>query len=166
MEQNNESTTSGPKRSLFIGAAVLAICAVVYFSYHTASPRVDNASGTIGAAKKYRSTQIAESDVKLAEGGSATAVTVKDPADDNAAMELRNTASALGLTARDLSARESFDATAAADLARSAAELGKTAQAVLDHQAAMEKSAMADLQQQASALEKSAAEVLNNTAKL
>jgi hypothetical protein len=166
MEPSNEPTTSGPKRSLLIGAAVLAICAVVYFSYYTSSPGVDNASGTIGAAKKYRSGQIAESDVKLAEAGTHTAVTVKDPADENAATELRSTAAALGITARDLGAQQSFDRTAAADLARAAAELGKTAQVVLDHQASLEKTVVADLQSQASALQKSAAEALNNQASL
>ena len=162
MEQDKEGPSKSPKRSMLVGAAVLAICVVVYFAYYFPAP-LDDVSGTIGAAKKYRSEQISDKDVKLAEQGSATATAVKDPADENAAMELRSTASALGRTARELSAKVGFDRAAADNLARAAAELGKTAQSLLDRQTSMEKSAVADMQSQAAALEKSASAALGWT---
>jgi len=156
MEEMNEPSSKKQKRTLLIGGAMLAICAVMYFSYHTSSPSIGDTSGTIGAAKKYRPEQITGRDVRLSERQEGGIPIIQNTADDVAAAELRSTASALAKTAQDLAAKAGFDRTIAADLARTAAELGKTAQAVLDRQSAMEKSVMDDLQSQVSTLEKSA----------
>lgn len=151
MTQEPETPSHAPKRSLLIGAGVLAICGVVYLSYHSTAPNDDSVSGTIGAAKKYRSEQISDKDVRLAESASGVA-RAKDPADDNIVTELRSTAAALGKSAQDLAARSGFDRALAADLGRTAAELEKTAQAVLDRQVTMEKSVAGDLQRQVAEL--------------
>jgi hypothetical protein len=155
MTQEHEHASGRPKRSILIGAGVVAICAVVYFSYQTAPPSADSVSGTIGAAKKYRSEQISDKDVQVGEPASGVAL-AKDPADDNVVTELKKTAAALGTSARDLGSRPGFDRTLAAELGRTAAELEKTAQAVLDRQVSMEKSVAGDLQRQAVELNRTA----------
>lgn len=155
MTQGQEHASGRPKRSILISAGVVAICAVVYFSYHTPPPSADSVSGTIGAAKKYRSEQISDKDVQVGEPASAVAP-AKDPADDNVVTELKNTAAALGMSARDLASRSGFDRSIAAELGRTAAELEKTAQAVLDRQVSMEKSVAGDLQRQAVELNRTA----------
>lgn len=66
MESSPNKTPTGKKTSWLIGGALLAILAVVYFSFFYPPTPEDEVTGTIGAAKKYRSDQITESDVTLA----------------------------------------------------------------------------------------------------
>ena len=66
MESTPNTKPTGKKTSWLIGGALLAILAIVYFSFFYPPTPEDELTGTIGAAKKYRSDQITEGDVKLA----------------------------------------------------------------------------------------------------
>ena len=57
---------SNKHKGLFAGLAVVAIVAIVYFSFLYPPPSNDDTTGAIGAAKRYRAEQIQESDVQLA----------------------------------------------------------------------------------------------------
>ena len=52
------------RRPIWIGAGVVVACFLVYVVFH-GWPPVDNVSGTIGAANKYRAGQMSEKDVHL-----------------------------------------------------------------------------------------------------
>ena len=76
MESSPNKQPTGKKTSWLIGGALLAILAVVYFSFFYPPTPEDEITGTIGAAKKYRSDQIAEGDVKLAGENAASETAV------------------------------------------------------------------------------------------
>ena len=60
---NNSS--KGGKNVLVIGIGLVAVAAVVYFSFFYPPVPKEDAQGTIGMAKKYHSSQMSENDVAL-----------------------------------------------------------------------------------------------------
>jgi len=118
-------TKGSTKYSWLIAGAVVAIVAVVYFSFYYPPTPAGDAQGTIGAAQKYRSEQITDKDVVT--GAPSASPFAEQIMADAAAMEQ------LGSAARDLNkaiaeygARPKFDKTIAADLGAAAAALEKT----------------------------------------
>ncbi|MGH7451967.1 MAG: hypothetical protein ACRENG_11505, partial [bacterium] len=68
MQNQSPSLLSGRKGALLIGGALVAVIAVVYFSFFYPSLSQDEAAGTIGGVKKaekYRAGQMSEADVVL-----------------------------------------------------------------------------------------------------
>jgi hypothetical protein len=89
MAQATNNPSHKSRRVLLLGIAGLAIVAVVYFSFFYPPTKNEDVTGTIGAAKKWRSEQITDKDVKLE--GSAIA-------SDEKAAELTKAADALHAT--------------------------------------------------------------------
>lgn len=75
-------------KGLVIGGAILAVIAVVYFSFFYPPPSGEETAGTVGGVKKYRAPQITEKDVVL-EGQQSTESQPADQvsADDEATFE-------------------------------------------------------------------------------
>ncbi|HSQ75922.1 MAG TPA: hypothetical protein VLT13_10215 [Bacteroidota bacterium] len=76
MESTSNKKPTGKKTSWLIGGALLAILAVVYFSFFYPPTPEDEVTGAIGAAKKYRSDQITQGDVTLAGENAASETAV------------------------------------------------------------------------------------------
>jgi hypothetical protein len=184
-EAGMSSVKGSSKYGWMIAGSVVAIVAVVYFSFYYPPAPADDAQGTIGAAQKYRSEQITDKDVVI---GSASTSPFAEQimADANTMQELGRTVSALGKTSADFGAKAGLDRTIAADLGRAsvalerAVTLGKTAglqktiaadllertksldknaAAAMDAKAGLDKNAAADLQRAAGAMELNAAAV-------
>jgi tetratricopeptide (TPR) repeat protein len=65
MENATNKTPRSPKPILVIVGSLAAIAVVVYFSFFYPPVPAGDTEGTIGAVKKYRTTQISEADVVL-----------------------------------------------------------------------------------------------------
>jgi Mg/Co/Ni transporter MgtE len=84
--ENQTNQASGNKRTPWIiGVAVVAIAVIGYFTFFYPPVEQKDVSGSIGGAKKYRSEQITDKDVKL-EGQSSE----KNAAFDNATLEQKS----------------------------------------------------------------------------
>jgi len=164
---NPTKTTRGPKIALMGGIAVLAIVAIVYFSFFYPPAKTEDLSGTIGAAKKYRSEQITDKDVKL-EGQASEAVAGNDAiADVQAAHEFAATASAFEKSFKALDSRVKLDATFRASYQRAAEVLNSVAQSLgRAAKSTYDAREVADLQSSAAALERAASAVVANRAQV
>ncbi len=131
MESSVNKLPKSKKTPWLVGSALVAILAVVYFSFFYPPTPADDATGTIGAATKYRSEQISEGDVQLAGqetagGGAAVAANV-EAFDRIAVDEKTELVSKQALEAREaIFARFSFEH-ASAILDRTAPEALRTA---------------------------------------
>lgn len=108
--EHTTSSTRRPRTAILAGTAVIAIAAIVYFSFFYPPTKSDEVSGTIGAVKKYRSEQITEKDVNLASQQS-DAIAVETAADNQAATELAATATTFEKTYHEFSNRYALDKT-------------------------------------------------------
>src|SRR5512133_3773671 len=90
METNATKPARNSRVILLTAGALVAIVAVVYFSLFYPPVDSQDTQGTIGAAKKYRSEQITDKDVKLEGVQSSSEAAIADATD---ATELKSTAS-------------------------------------------------------------------------
>jgi hypothetical protein len=160
MESNATKPARNPRVTLLIAGAVVAIAAVVYFSFFYPPVDTQDTQGTIGAAKKWHSEQITDKDVMLEgveSGASETAM-----ADATDATELKNTASSLANAAKELGNRKGFDNKTIADLNNAARELSNMAQSVLDNKHQYGKQAVGDVLSQAADLQSKAVGAVAN----
>jgi hypothetical protein len=151
------SPTSGSRKySWLIAGAVVAIIAVVYFSFYYPPVPASDSQGTIGAAQKYRSEQIADKDVVT--GVTATSPFAEQVMADAAAMDqLGSAAKDLGKAIAEYGSRPTFDKAIAADLGAAAAALNKTIG--LGKAIGIQKSIAGDLLERAKGLDKSIADL-------
>jgi len=152
MEQNGKK----PKTRLLIVGSIVAVVAVVYFSFFYPPVAPDEAQGTIGAAKKYRSQQISEGDVLV--GGAATGNVARVALDTKISEDLRLAASDLAKSAVEMGSRATFEKSFAANLGQAAAAMARTAE--LARFAGMNKTVPADFLGKALQLSKEASEAL------
>jgi hypothetical protein len=124
------NSTSKPRVAILAGTAVIALAAIVYFSFFYPPTPSNEVSGTIGAVKKYRSEQITDKDVTLSSEQSA-AITAEMAADKEAANQLAATAASFANTYRELDARLKLDKDTKAQFERTIAVLEKTTQITL-----------------------------------
>ncbi len=123
-------STSKSRRTIMVGAGIVALAAIVYFSFFYPPTPSNEVSGTIGAVKKYRSEQITDKDVNLASQQSE-AIAAETAADVQAANELAATASAFEKTYRSLDNRVVLDKQIKAEFQRTIASLEKASQITL-----------------------------------
>jgi len=124
------NSTSRPRVAILAGTAVIAIAAIVYFSFFYPPTPSNEVSGTIGAVKKYRSEQITDKDVTLSSQQSE-AITAEMAADKEAANQLAATAASFANTYRELDARLKLDKDTKAQFERTIVALEKTTQITL-----------------------------------
>ena len=168
MEHNTSNPSNRSRKTLLLGIAVVAIVAVVYFSFFYPPTGNDETSGTIGAAKKYRSEQITDKDVKL-EGIQSTAAADQTVSTDVAG-DLRNAAESLEKSVRGLQKATSLklDRTYRDNLEKAAEAATNAARAVTNRppgrpHATFDNAAAVSLQKDIVALEKSIQEVMGKT---
>ena len=163
---NPTKASRGPKIALMGGIAVLAIVAIVYFSFFYPPAKTEDVSGTIGAAKKYRSEQITDKDVKLEGQSSDALATGESIVDVQAANEFAATAKEFERTFRALDAQVKLDATARDTYQRAAIQLNSIASALArTPKNSYDARAVAELRSSAAELERSAAAVVAAKAK-
>jgi hypothetical protein len=163
-----EAIMKGNKR-IVIGGAVVALCAVVYFSFFYPPTSPDETQGAIGAAKKYRSEQITDKDVQLAAENNAAGTTGTGVVDEQAAADLQKNATELSKTIKVINATVTLDKTMRATYNNAAAALEATAKFLADkpwsgHRGVTwDNRAMADMAAQASTLDKAIKSALEKT---
>ena len=164
--ENPTTTSRGPKIALMGGIAVLAVVAIVYFSFFYPPAKTEDVSGTISAAKKYRSEQITDNDVKL-EGQNDQAIAATESiADVQAAHEFAATAAVFENSFKALDNRYRLDATFRSTYQR-------TAQVMSNLARTMERApvntydarAIADLRSTATTLERTASSLTSQNAR-
>jgi len=65
MAQSATNRSKGGRSTIFIGVAILAVCALAYVAYDGFPPSDDQAVGAIGTSDRYRTEQISDQDVQL-----------------------------------------------------------------------------------------------------
>jgi len=124
------NSTSKPRVAILAGTAVIALAAIVYFSFFYPPTPSNEVSGTIGAVKKYRSEQISDKDVTLSSQQSE-AIAAELAADKEAANQLAATAASFANSYRELDARLKLDKDTKAQFERTIIALEKTTQITL-----------------------------------
>ncbi len=125
MQTNATKPARNSRVMLLTAGAIVAIVAVVYFALFYPPVDSQDTQGTIGAAKKWRSEQITDQDVKL-EGVQASESTMAI-ADASDATELKNTASYFANAAQSYGKKPGFDGKAINTLAATANQLNSMA---------------------------------------
>ncbi len=159
--ENPTTSSRGPKIALMGGIAVLAIVAIVYFSFFYPPAKTEDVSGTIGAAKKYRSEQITDKDVKL-EGQSTEAISSTEGiADVQAAHEFAAVAGSFENTFKSLDNTMKLDAAFRNAYQRAALAMNSMAKSMERAPSSSYDARMvADLRSNAAALERTASNLL------
>jgi hypothetical protein len=154
---NPTTTSRGPKIALMGGIAILAVVAIIYFSFYYPPAKTEDVSGTIGAARKYRSEQITDKDVKLEGQNAETIASSESIADIQSANELAAAAASFENTFKALDSRVTLDATFRSAYQRTALALNGTAKAMeRAPRNSYDARAVADLRSNAASLEATA----------
>ena len=143
MDTNATKPARSPRVAILIAGALVAIAAVMYFSFFYPPVDTQDTQGTIGAAKKWRSEQITDKDVMLEGVQSASSETAMADATD--ATELKNTASDLANAANALAKKPGIDNKTVSDMMNAAAQLGNMAEATLSGKQTYGKSAFTEV---------------------
>ncbi len=164
METNATKPARSPRVILLIAGALVAIVAVVYFSFFYPPVDSQDTQGTIGAAKKWRSEQITDKDVKLEGVEASTSATAL--ADMGSATALKNTAADLANAANGLARKPGFDNKLVVDLNKTAEQLNNMASNVLSNKLGYSLGAFQQVLNSAAALKNQAEAALASKEKI
>ena len=148
-----------PKKAVMLTGAALALIVVVYFVFFFPPTPAEDARGAIGAAEKYRSEQITDSDVILGEYSTAgSEIDFSDLANAETMGELQRAAASFAATVKVLERQASLDKAAVAEFQRAAAALERTAKYA--RTAALSRAFAVEVMQRTQSAEKNALDAM------